>query len=265
MVQGEFIEEDDSSNFIKEQKIKEQFLDDAFKKAEVKHGVKQPDNKKIKKTNYKKKFPKLWILLMITAAIGLVCVNYMPWGYIKYDTDGSEIEISITRDFKLHNVSEEITNSTIITNISSVFLEPYYIGLSDEDFTSSSNLASYGFILLIALGISIIILGILDKLLNFSKETFIRIHFVLTTIIIFPCMFVVLSLIKFLGAQILSYYNLPFVSIKITAIAFPAAFLLITIGFILARLSLTVIKIDFKEMQKILKENAPRTTSGYNR
>ncbi len=260
-MKGEFIEEDDSVNSIKEQKIKEQFLDDAFKKAEVKHVAKHLDNKKIKKTIYEKKFPKLWVLLIVISSIGIIFINYMPWGYVKYDTGDSEIEISITKEFKIYDGSNEITDSEVINDIATLFSEPYYIGLSEDAFASSSNLTFYGCIILIALGIMVVVFGILDRFINFQKETFISIHFILTTIVTLPCILIVLSLTKFLAAQILSYYNSSLINIKIITIAFPAAFFLVITGFILVRLAFTVMKLDFKEMQKILKKDASEPIS----
>jgi len=261
MVKGEFIEEDNSVNSIKEEKLKEQFLDDAFKKAEVKRGFKQSDNKKSKKTTYEKRFPKLWILLIAAAIIGLICVNYVSWGYVKYDTGTSKIEVSINRDFILHNESKIVTDINASKNITNLFSQPYHLGLSTNDFKSAPEVTYNCFICLIVLGIIIIIFGIIDKIINFSSEIFICIHFIIATTVIFPCMFIVLSAVKFIGAQILLYYNIHFITAKILAVAFPAAFVFIVIGFVIIRLIFTVMRMDFKEMQKLLKTDVKEVTT----
>ncbi|MDH7517335.1 MAG: hypothetical protein QHH19_03225 [Candidatus Thermoplasmatota archaeon] len=259
MVKGEFIEEDNSVNFIKEQKIKEQLLDEAFKKAEIKRGVRQPDYKKSKKTTYEKNFPKLFILLILAAMILWICINYVPWGYIKYDTGSSKMELSINRDFILYNGSEKTTDTNVSNDITNLFSKSYYLGLSTDDFSSASQLAENSVIALIILGILITIFWAIDKLFNFSAEIFITIHFVIAAIVIVPCMFIVLSAAKFIGAQILLYYNIHFITAKILTVTFPAAFALITLGFIVIRIMFTVIGMDFKEMQKLLKTNVTDT------
>jgi len=267
MVKGEFIEDDNSINSnssLKEEKLKEQLLDEAFKKAEGKRSVKKTDNKKIKKTSYEKKFPKLWILLIIIAIIGLIAIDYVSWGYIKYDTGNSKIEVSISRDFILNNGSKKVDDINVSKNITNLFSQPYHLGLSTNDFTSAPDEAYNGFICLIILGVLIMVFGVIDKLINFSSEIFICIHFVIVTSAIFPCMFIVLSAIKFIGAQILLYYNIHFINAKILTVAFPAAFVLVILGFVTIRMIFTVIRMDFKEMQKLSKTDVTGvTTSAY--
>ncbi len=261
MVKGELIEEDNSVNSIKEKKLKEQFLDEAFKNAEDKRGVKKPDDKKRKKTTYKKKFPLLCILLIATAIIFWISINYVTWGYIKYDTGSSKIEVSINRDFALYTESGEVTDINASKDITNLFSQPYHLGLSTNDFSSAPKLSENAVIVLVVLCILILIFWILDKILNFSSEIFILIHFVITTTAIFPCMFIVLSVIKFIGAQILLYYNIHFINAKIIAVAFPASFVLIILGFVIIRIIFTVIRMDFKEMQKLSKIDFTETTT----
>jgi len=259
MVKGEFVEENNSVNSNKEQKIKEQFLDEAFKKVEIKHGIRKTDEKKSKKITYEKKFPKLCILLIIIAIIVWISINYVPWGYIKYDTGSSEMELSINRDFILSNESGKAIDTNVSKNITNLFSKPYYLGLSTNDFSDTPKLAENSIIVLIVLCILITIFWAIDKIFNFSAEIFIVVHFVITTTVIVPCMFIILSVSKFVGAQILIYYNSHFITAKILTVAFPVAFVLIILGFVTIRLIFTVIKIDFKEMQKLLKTGVTET------
>lgn len=231
----------------REQKIKEKLLDEAFKKAEISRGLRRPDSKTPKKS-YEKTFPKLGVLLIILATFGLIFINNAPWAFISYDAEYGSVGASFHRD--LENI--DIEHQKVLK----LFESPYYIGLSTGDFTYTPILAFYGFISLVMIGIVITIFGIIDKKLDFSIKTFTITHFILAAVAIIPCVSIVLSVMKFLSAHLLLYYNISLIhnlipDINITFLTFPVAFILIALGFIVIKLEFTVMKIDLNELQKI--------------
>ena len=250
--EGEVMEDNSTLNAKREEQIKEQMIDDAFKHAEIERGIQSPDKKPKKKT-YEKTFPKLGVLLIILAILGLVLISNVPWAYLKYAVGDGHIETSIYQDFK-NSDHEEIENQLIID----LFQPPHYIGLSTDDFSEAPATASSGFIALIILGIIITIFGILDKILKFSIRTFVIIHFIFGAVLITPGTVIALSSIKFLGSQFLLYYNSQLISSTEVTLLFPAAFIIITLGFIIAKLAFTIMRMDFNELQKMKEIETPK-------
>ncbi len=239
--EGEVMEEKPTLIEKREKKIKETMLDDAFKKAEIRRSLRLPD-KDSEKKSYKKTFPKFGFVLIVCAIIVFIVVNYVPWAYIEYGPETELTTVTIYKDFKIEN-SENL-------QIYDLFQSPHYLGLSIGDFSEAATLEFYGFILLIALGILITIFGILDKMRNFSGEIFAIIHFVAGTAAIIPGMFIVLSVTKFLSAQFLPHHNIFPGGYANIALLFPAAFILIIVGFVIIKLAFTMMKIDFNKIQE---------------
>lgn len=226
----------------REEKLKEEILDEAFKKAEISRGI-RPLDKKPGKEPYEKTFPKLGILLIVFAIIGLVCIYQITWAYIKYDAGEKPVEALIYKDF----VGENIENQYILD----LFQSPYYAGLSIDDFTTVPTLASYGFVSLIILGVLITLFGVLDRMRNFSAETIVVTHFMFAAVTIIPSLFISLSALKFLGGNFILFYNMSLIpTLNNVVLFFPAAFVIIVLGFIVVRIAFTVLRMDFKEMQK---------------
>jgi hypothetical protein len=232
--EGEVMEDNSTLNTKREEQIKEQMIDDAFKHAEVERGILPPE-KKPKKRTYEKTFPKLGILLIILAILGLLLISNVPWAYLKYAVGDGNIETSIN-----------------------LFQSPHYIGLSEADFSEAPATASSGFIALIILGIIITIFGILDKILKFSVRTFIVIHFIFGAVLIVPGTVIALSSMKFLGSHFLLHYNAQLISNPEVTLLFPAVFVVIVLGFIIAKLAFTIMRMDFKELQKMKEFEAPK-------
>jgi len=225
----------------REEKIKETMLDNAFKKAEIRHSPRL-SNKDSKKKSYRKTFPKFGFVLIVCAIVVFIVVNYVPWAYIEYGPETELTTVTIYKDFKIEN-SEN-------TEIYDLFRSPYYLGIERDDFSEAATLEFYGFISLMALGILITIFGILDKMRNFSWEIFVITHFVISTATIIPGMFIVLSVAKLLGAQFLPHYNVFPAGYTNIALLFPAAFILIIVGFVIIKLAFTMMKIYFNKIQE---------------
>lgn len=234
---GEDTTEEPTPIAERREKIKEQILDETFKKAEVTRGIRESDDGDHKKKTYEKTFPKVGIALIIIAIIGLIFITKTPWGYIRY---GAENEISFGSN--TNNINGTILN---------LFKSPYYLGLSADDFSFAYSSALYGFVSLIIFGIAITIFGIFDKMRNFSIETFILIHFIFVSIIIIPGILITLAGIKILGAHFLFYHNASLIFLKITFLSFPAAIAAVVLGLITAKLMFTVMRMDFNALQKI--------------
>jgi len=231
--------EDPALNAKREEKIKEQLLDEVFKKAEISRGVRPPNKVISKKKSYEKTFPKVGILIIIIAIIGLVFINTIPWVYARYN----DTEAAFYKNFESKKDDQQVRD---------LFKSPYYLGLSINDFTNAPALATYGFISLIILGIAITIFGILDKIRDFSIETFTIIHFTAATAIIIPGIFIILSSTKILGAHFLLYHNMSLITTPhLKLLFFPAAFAVVVIGFVIIRLAFTIMRMDFNELEKM--------------
>ena len=241
--EGEVMNEEFALGAKRGKKLKEEILDESFKKAEISRGIRLPDKKPSKKS-YEKTFPKLGVLLIIFAIIGLIFIYNVPWAYIKYDTGEEQVEASIYRNFEGAGSENQ--------QILDLFRSPHYIGLSIDDFTDMPTSASYGFILLIVLGVILTLFGILDKIRNFSLETSIIIHFIFAIVTIVTGTFIVLSVIKILGSHFLLGYNMPLIpDLSNIILFFPAAFVVVVFGFIIVKLAFTIMRMDFNELQKI--------------
>lgn len=242
----------------RKEKIKDEILDESFKKAEISRGLRLPESKPPIKKPYEKFFPKLGILLIIIAIIGLVFIYTVPWAYAKYDTEDGTMETLFYKDFK--------EGDSEYQQIVNLFKSPNsdYIGVSIDDFTDVPVSASYGFILLIILGIALTIFGILDKIYDFSIEIFTIIHFIFGIVTIILGMFIVLSVIKVLGSHFLLYYNIFLISNPNIVLVFPSVFIVVILGFMIIKLAFTVMRIDFKELEKITETGVSEQPFSYD-
>ena len=254
---GEGMDEGSTVSENREQLIKERILDETFKKAEMKHEPKQPGSKKSNKKSYEKTFPRLGILLISFAILGLVFINGVPWAFINFDDGYGNINVAIYSNFR-----ESDTDYQAVVDL---LKSPNYIGIAIDDFTTTPQLVYYGFISLIILGIAITIFGIIDKLRHFSIETFTVIHFIFAASTIISGTFIAISAMKFLGAYFLQYYNIDLISLNIKLLAFPAAFILIALGLIIVKIAFTIMRMDFVILQKMIHEASERTFSKYAR
>lgn len=237
--EGEVMIEEPAPIVERKEKIKERILDETFKKAEVSRGLRSSDSGTHEKRSYKKTFPKVGLLIITLAIVGLLFINNVPWVYIRYD---------VGKEAVFDSSFENVGNQTLLN----IFKSPYHLGLSTDDITYAYSAIFIGFISLIILGTAITIFGILDKFRDFSIETFIAIHFIFTTAIIAPSTFIALSGMKILGAHFLFYHNSNLIlDPKLTFLFFPAVVIAVVLGLIIIKLMFTVIRMDFSVLQKI--------------
>jgi hypothetical protein len=236
---GEVMIEESAPIAERKEKIKERILDETFKKAEVSRGLISSDSGTHKKRSYEKTFPKVGLLIIGLAIVGLLFINNVPWVYIRYD---------VGKEAAFDSSFENVGNQTLLN----IFKSPYHLGLSTDDITYAYSMIFIGFISLVILGIVITIFGILDKFRDFSIETFITIHFIFTTAIIAPSTFIALSGMKILGAHFLFYHNSNLIlDPKLTFLFFPAVVTAVVLSLIIIKLMFTVIRMDFSALQKI--------------
>ncbi len=240
--EGESMAEEPAPIAERKEKIKERILDETFKKAEVSRGLRSSDSGTHKKRSYEKTFPKIGFLIIGLAIVGLLFISNVPWVYIRYDVGGVGKEAAFDSSFA------NVGNQTLLN----IFKSPYHLGLSTDDVAHAYLMKKIGFIALIILGTIITIFGIMDKFRDFSIETFIAIHFILTTAIIAPSTFIALSGIKILGAHFMFYHNSNLIlDPKLTFLFFPAVTMAVVLGLIIIKLMFTVIRMDFSALQKI--------------
>jgi hypothetical protein len=241
-----------------EEKLKVKLLDESFKKAEKTLEVKSQSKKPVKKS-YKITFPRLGILLILLGMMGIVVSFTVPWAYINYETGEETIETSIYKGYRVENDKNQVADT--------LFNSPFPVGVSDHDFISAPIITGYGFFVFILLGLAISIFGFLHRTKNFTVKTFTLTHFIFATLAIPPSVFIITSVIKFLGGHLLYLYNSHILNTmnvpsKMVMI-FPAVFILVALGFILLKVAFTIMKIDFKELIKMKNMGSSEQSLSY--
>lgn len=240
---------------------KEDILDESFRKAEISKGIRPKEGKKV----VKKPFLKLGIILIIVAIISLVIINYLPWVYIKYNAEYGTIQEFFYKDF-------ENKEGHYYPKIDHVFESPCtncsnnsknYLGITKNDFTDTPEITSYGFIILVLLGIIFTIFAILAKLRDYSLETVSMIHSTFAAATVIISIFIMLLNIKFLGLYFLLYYNRPFIEtsgVNNVIMILLVPIIIVFISFAIIFIAFTVMKINFHEFEKKLKLDKSRSS-----
>jgi len=242
---------------------KEDMLDETFKKAEMLRGLQPKEKKKI----IKKPFLKLGFILIIIAAISLFAINYLPWMYVKFDTDYGPIQEVFNRDFEKGYYYDEIDYifDSPCANCSNN--SKSFIGLTKDDFINIPKTTSYGFITLVLLGLIFIIFEIIERWRNFSIEIAIIVHSTFAAAALIVSVFVMFISIKFLSSYLVLYYNRPFIEIfgvDNVILIFPAPIILIVISFASIMIAIILMKINFHEFEKkLLSEKTHSTLSSF--
>jgi len=241
---------------------KENILDETFRKAEIKRGLKPVEEKSYEK----RPFLKLGIVLIIIAIISLIAINYGPWVYVKFDSEYGTIQEFYNRDFKgsyYYNEIDDIFESPCGINCSSN--SKNFIGIEKSDMSSTPRMMFYIFIIFIIMGLVFTIFEIVERKKKFSIEIVNIIHSVYAAITLFIGIFVAYSTMKFFSVYFLVSYNTPFIesnSISNIILIFPIPIFLLVISFMIIMIAETVLKINFYEFHKKIKlEKTPSTIS----
>ncbi len=231
---------------VKREKItKDTILDETYNKA-----LRKKEKKSKEKTTPKSKpFYKSGIMLVIVAIICFGIVNHMPWFYIRYDGENGTKEQIFYKDFKSEDVNYEEIQKILSSNN-----DTYYLGFSQDDFKQTPATISNYFIGLGAIGLIFLILQMLDKKLKLSLDSFSIIHSIFSAITMSIGLIIILTMMKFLSSYILLYYNMPLISryINITnvIVIFPVVFIVIFVAASIVKVSFSIMKINFKEIEK---------------
>lgn len=234
---------------------KEDILDESFKRAEVITG------KKFKGTKIAKKKPFLQsgIYLIIVVLICIGIITYAPWAYVKADQDanGGEADAFIFKNYDKDDLGYDNESQTIIN----VF-EPEkcnssdcnYLGLTFDDFNTTPKITLYGFIILVILGLIFVIYQIIDRMRNFTFESFIIIHSIFSAITIIVCAYLLIVILKFFGVYFLLYYNDPLILTNNIAFFSPVVILLTFILCSVIKVMFSLLKINCKEFSQNIKD-----------
>ena len=240
--------------------IKEDILDETFKKAEISKGLRPQEGKKA----IKKPFLKLGIVLIIIAIISLVAINYTPWLYLKYDADYGAIQELYDRDFNKGDYYQEVNDifESPCTNCSNN--SKNFLGLTKNDFSTIPETTTFGFYIIMLLGVIFTIIEIIRKIRDFPGILTPIIHssFAAATAVI--GIFLAIILIRFLGFLFMLYYNRSFIEAgtvdNIVAVCFaPIALMLISFATII--ISIIVIKANSAKYEK--KQELEKQYSDY--
>lgn len=225
---------------------KDKILDENFKKAQEKKNF-----KKEKKEKKKKPFLKSGIALIIIAVICLSIINYMPWLYVRYDSDINEngyVEGTYYKNFK--NLDD-----TIDPNINSLFElknGSYQTGISINDFSNAPKFSLYGFYILIIIGLIFTIVLLIDRYRNFSDIRINILHSVLSAVTIIVCIYIIYLLVKFIGAHLLMMHNLPEIlqTLPNVILIFPVPLAIIITTAGIMKVTFTILKINLFKLEK---------------
>ena len=248
----EKIDQDDFLNIKKIEKVKEELLEDTFKKAESSKKTKKILSKE--KKDLKKFFPMFGVIFIVIGLVSLLIINYLPWMYIKYNNSNfAEVDGFYYRDFKTKFENEEISNlmGSKCDNCSDN--SKNYIGLSTEDFFYIQQYSFYGFITLILLGISSIIFAIIDKFHNISVKSAILFYSTSAIAELIIGMFILSLCIRFIGANFLLVYNkslIEYINLYNVKLIMLAPILIIVFTLITINSAKIVLDLNFKELQK---------------
>jgi hypothetical protein len=262
-----YSDENNNEDFLlvkkKKEKVKEEILDETFKKAEF---LKNTQSTKEKKKTSDKPFFKSGIIIIIIAIVALALITFTPWMYAKYDIGNASTQQFFYKDFQ----NEEIKNNkTLLENITNLFDSPCknctnnsqnYIGLTIKDFGDIPKLTSYGLVALIIMGLIFTIFVIIDRFRNFSFEKSYLVCSIFAASYVVTSVFILLLSIKFLASHFLLYYNEPFIrtsGLTNVTLIFLAPIILVFFSSAIMKGSMTVMKINFREVEKRLESEQP--------
>jgi hypothetical protein len=226
----------------------------------------------------KKPFPKLGVLIIIFAVACIYLINTGPWLHYSANWYSGEVDEFLYKDLEGVNSSVEF------------FFNPphaYLHGIFADFFEESPRLALYGLISLLIIGIIITLFGIIDRKKNFQIINYYTIHFILYSIIIIPCVFIITAVIRFLQIYILGghnfgtgdelikilgedFTNMPKAVPPMSYMLIISSLVIITIVFTVMDSNLRIIREESESLSKKLKQknksiSSKKITYRYNR
>ena len=210
----DYSEEDQEEDFFKDirksRKVaKEKILDETFKKAEIKKGLRPKPGTEF----LRKPFLKIGVVLLVISMVAIISISYLPWLYIKYDDPqfGTIQEMLYENDFERGDYYKEIdlifesscTNCSTNSN--------NFLGITKSDFLRGFGTTTIGFYFLAILGIVFTVFEILRRKREMPIEIVSIGHSLVAAVSIIINILIASIFIKFLGSYFLLYYNKSFI------------------------------------------------------
>ena len=253
-VDGEIMNKDFSHEVEKEDLLKRRVLDDSFKKAEVSIKVKKKEKKKPeeKKPKIKKSFRKSGVILILVAIVGILCVNYLPWAVASYTQEDTNAVVTTS-------IFRNIDEASMDEKVKELFVMPSYIGLTFGDITKTSEKTFYGFIYLIIASLMFMIYQVVDRLRNLSVELLAIVHCIFSVAVIGICLYIILSLAKFIGSYFVLFQNISYIPIVTQnfIIIFLNPIILAALLLIVIKVCFSMIRINFTDLEKLYEGRMP--------
>jgi hypothetical protein len=231
------------------ERIKQQFLEEDFKKANDK--VQKKEKTKEKKFIRKKPFFLLGVFLIIIGASCYTVVNQGPWLYVNYEP--MELEnVTVEKLYYYKDLQmRDIEDLRIRTFLESESKE--YLGISSTDFSTYFNMTKILSYTLILLGIAFIILNIAFKIFDFEYKKLLVLHSFFAATFVIICIYIIFGSAKFLAAFILYFLNYDgIVEILGGSMVICIMPLILIVVFSLAlSICFIILKADYKELETI--------------
>lgn len=253
-------EEDFFKDIRKSRKVaKEKILDETFKKAEIKKGLRPKPGTEF----LKKPFLKIGVILIVISIICLVAISYFPWLYIKYDDPqfGTIQEMLYESDFKRGDYYKEIDLifESPCTNCSGD--SNNFLGITKNDFLGGFRTTATGYYLLAILGVIFTVFEIVRRKREMPIEIVTIGHSLVAAISIIVSILITSIFIKFLGSYFLLYYNKSFIEtsgVSNIILIYFVPLLIIILSLATVIVSVIVLKVNFKEFQKKISSGSSR-------
>jgi hypothetical protein len=184
--------------------------------------------------------------------------------YVKFDTDYGIKQEVFYRDLTKGNYYDEIDYlfESPCKNCSNN--SKNFIGLNTDDFKNIPKNSSYGFIIIMLLGIIFTLFEMIERWRNFSIDKAIIAHSIFSAAALIVFVYILFISIKFISSNVVLYYNRAFIeifSINNVFLIFPIPVILIVISFVGILISIIIMKINFHELERkfLSKKNAFNT------
>jgi hypothetical protein len=210
----------------------------------------------------KKPILKLGLILVIFGIICLLIINLIPWSYVIYDNKISNLKNN--EIFYYPDKIEKFSNDINFTSFFESKDSNMYLGVNS--LTSKTMLMTQSILLyvIIFLGVILTIIGILIARSNFPIEKYKLLNCFFAVITALICIYLIFITVKFIGTEILLFYNgkVIFDNIENLALIFISPFVLIFIASCLLKISTTILKINLKHFDKMFDEKIKNESFG---
>jgi hypothetical protein len=248
---SERLEEVLINNNQEKQRSKVEFFDEKYKKVST---LIDYIIKKDKSKPKKKPFLKWGLIIIVFGLICLLIINLVPWVYVLYDNKTSNIENN-----EIFYYNNKIDTFSSDTNFSSFFESKdsnSYFGVNLFSLKSIYTTQTLILCAIIILGFVFTIIGIFIIKSDYSLEKYKLINCFFAVITTLLCIYLIFISVKFLGAEILLFYNANFISENITNLSFVfiTPILLIIITSFLLKINTTILKLNIRNFEKTYYE-----------